>query len=105
MLCDRLGLLASYVAGTCVRGAHAHHAWNTMILDRDVVVVDVVHSPGALYSDGTDEARRYKRIDEFAFASLASTFAKRGGPLPQGTLIDTTSAKAYADELFPTGAR
>lgn len=69
------------------------------------MVVDLLHAPGALYVAQSDEARRYKRIDEFAFSSLASTFVKRSGPLPEGTLVDATSAKLYVDELFPTGAR
>ena len=100
VLCDKLGLQASYDMGACVRGAHAHHAWNTMILNRKVVLVDVVHAPGTLYPLDSDAARRYKRIDEFAFASLQSTFIKRTEPLPAGTAVDATSAKQYYDGLF-----
>ena len=47
---------------------------------------------------------RYKRIDEFAFSSLPSTFLKRAGPMPEGTAVDATSAKLHANDLFPTGA-
>lgn len=37
--CD--GLRCSLDVGLCIRGAHAHHAWNTMLIDGEVVVVDV----------------------------------------------------------------
>ena len=75
-----------------------------MIVDGAVVVVDLIHQPGALYPNSSDEARQYKRIDEYAFSSLPSTFIKRVGPMPEGTVVDATSAKHYANELFPTGA-
>jgi hypothetical protein len=100
VLCDKLGLQASYDMGACVRGAHAHHAWNTMILNRKEVLVDVMHAPGTLHPLGSDAARRYMRIDEFAFASLQSTYIKRTEPLPAGTAVDATSAKQYYDGLF-----
>ncbi|KOO21174.1 armadillo repeat-containing protein 3-like protein [Chrysochromulina tobinii] len=100
VLCDKLGLQASYEMGACVRGAHAHHAWNTMILNRKEVLVDVMHAPGTLHPLGSDAARRYMRIDEFAFASLQSTYIKRTEPLPAGTAVDATSAKQYYDGLF-----
>ena len=37
-----------------------------------LVVVDLLHAPGALYADDSTEARRYQRVDEFAFSSLAA---------------------------------
>ena len=104
VLCDRSGLMASYQSGLCTRGAHAHHCWNSMIVDGAYCVVDLMHEPGAVYPEGSDAARRYMRVDEFAFASLQSTFAKRTGPMPAGTAVDATSAKRHANELFPTGA-
>ena len=104
VLCDRCGIPVSYDSGRCTRGAHAYHSWNTMIVDGAVVVVDLIHQPGALYPNSSDEARQYKRIDEYAFSSLPSTFIKRVGPMPEGTVVDATSAKHYANELFPTGA-
>jgi len=74
VLADRCeGLRCSLDVGQCIRGAHAHHAWNTMLVDDDVVVVDLVHAPGAFYAEGSDAARRYKRIGEYAFSSLASS--------------------------------
>jgi len=73
-LADRAGLMASLQMGACIRGAHAHHAWNTMILDGAVVVVDLVHAPGEFYAEGSDAARRYTRVGEFAFSSLTSNF-------------------------------
>jgi len=103
VLCDHLGIMCSYDAGTCLRGAHAYHAWNTLILNGEVVVVDVTHNPGAFYPEASDEARQYKRIDEYAFSSLQSTFIKRTVPLAPG-LVDATSAKQHGNELFPTGA-
>jgi len=82
-LVDATGAAAcSLVMGACVRGAHAHHAWNMMILDGAEVVVDLLHAPGELYSEGSDAARRYQRIDEHAFASLTadgSVYGARGG--------------------------
>ena len=72
VLADRAGLNASLETGTCIRGAHAHHAWNTMILDGKVVVIDLLHAPGECYEEGSDAARRYQRIGEFAFSSLAT---------------------------------
>jgi len=103
VLCDRVGVMCSYKVGKPMRGAHAHHAWNTVIVDGEEVVVDLIHMPGTFYPDYSDEARRYMRIDEFAFASLQSTFIKRLGPLPDGQ-VDATSAKEHANALFPTGA-
>ena len=75
VLADRAGLKASLEMGTCVRGAHAHHAWNTMIVNGKVVVVDLLHTPGECYEEGSDAARRYQRIGEFAFCSLATRMA------------------------------
>ena len=72
VLADRAGLKASLEMGKCIHGAHAHHAWNSMILDGKVVVVDLLHAPGECYEEGSDAARRYQRIGEFAFSSLAT---------------------------------
>ena len=33
----------------------------------------MLHTPGELYPEQADAARRYKRIDEFAFSSLAAS--------------------------------
>ena len=72
VLADRVSLPAALHTGKCLNGAHAHHSWATMLLDGKVQVVDLLHAPGSLYADGTDSARRYMRVDEFAFSSLAS---------------------------------
>ena len=79
-LADRLGVPCALKMGACVRGAHAHHAWNLVVVPKAAdahawVVVDLLHDVGALLPDGSNEARRYKRVDEFAFASLGSTRA------------------------------
>ena len=79
-LADRLGVPCTLKMGACVRGAHAHHAWNLVVVPKAAdahawVVVDLLHDVGALLPDGSNEARRYKRVDEFAFASLGSTRA------------------------------
>lgn len=72
-LADRTGMIqVGLQMGACRRGAHAYHAWNTMIVDGMEVVVDVLHAPGEFYPEGSDAARRYKRIDEHAFSSLTS---------------------------------
>ena len=72
-LCDAVGLPCGYHMGKCLRGAHAFHAWNTVVAGGDTLVVDVLHTPGELYPEQADAARRYKRIDEFAFSSLAAS--------------------------------
>lgn len=71
-LADRTGLATSLNVGACIRGAHAHHAWNTMIVDGQVVVVDLMHAPGEFYAELTDMARRYMRVGEYAFSSLTT---------------------------------
>jgi hypothetical protein len=68
-----VGLPASYRMGACLRGAHKQHAWNTIVAEGQVLVVDVLHEPGQLYPEDGGEARQYKRIDEFAFSSLAAS--------------------------------
>jgi len=68
-----VGLPASYRMGVCLRGAHKQHAWNTVVAEGQVLVVDVLHEPGQLYPEEGGEARQYKRIDEFAFSSLAAS--------------------------------
>ena len=70
---DAVGLPCGYHMGKCLRGAHAFHAWNTVVAGGDTLVVDVLHTPGELYPEQADAARRYKRIDEFAFSSLAAS--------------------------------
>ena len=87
-LADRLGVPCTLKMGACVRGAHAHHAWNLVVVPKAAdahawVVVDLLHDVGALLPDGSNEARRYKRVDEFAFASLARR-APRHVPPPPG---------------------
>jgi len=72
-LADAVGLPASYHMGACTRGAHKQHAWNTVVAEGQVLVVDVLHEPGQLYPEEADAARQYKRIDEFAFSSLAAS--------------------------------
>lgn len=72
-LADRIGLPVGFQFGRCLRGAHAHHAWNVFIRGDVVVIVDVLHAPGQLYDEGSREALWYKREEHFAFASLAST--------------------------------
>ena len=67
-----------FAMGACVRGAHAHHAWNAVVVPKAAdshawVIVDLMHDVGVLLAEGSDEARRYQRVDEFAFASLGST--------------------------------
>ena len=69
-LADCVGLPCGITVGSCVRGAHAHHAWATVRDGDEVLVVDLVHSPGELYEEGSDAARRYQRVDEFSFSSL-----------------------------------
>ena len=79
-LADATGLIrCSLETGKCIRGAHAHHAWNLMIVDEQEVVVDVLHAPGEFYPEGSDAARRYKRVDEHAFSSLTYGFEGVGG--------------------------
>lgn len=72
-LADRVGLAVGLHMGKCLRGAHAHHSWNSMVSEGKVLVVDVLHSPGMLYEDGTDAALKYKREHQYAFSSLTST--------------------------------
>ena len=72
VLADRVGLPAALHTGNCLRGAHAHHAWATILVDGVISVVDLLHAPGSMYADSSDAARRYRRHDEFAFSSLAS---------------------------------
>jgi len=72
-LADRTGAVpCSLTLGKCIRGAHAHHAWNVLLIGDQEVVVDLCHAPGAIYADASDAARKYKRIDEHAFASLTA---------------------------------
>lgn len=70
-LCDQVGLECGLHRSRHVRGAHVGHAWNTVYVEFDkVVVVDLMHSVGAMYPDGSDEARRYARMGAFAFSTL-----------------------------------
>jgi hypothetical protein len=69
----QVGLPASYRMSVCLRGAHKQHAWNTVVVEGQVLVVDVLHEPGQLYPEEGGEARQYKRIDEFAFSSLTAS--------------------------------
>ena len=73
VLADAVGLPCTYQMGKCLRGAHKQHAWNTIVAEGQVLVVDVLHEPGQLYPEDGGEARQYKRIDEFAFSSLAAS--------------------------------
>lgn len=72
-LADRIALPVGLHMGKCVHGAHAHHAWNTLNYKGKTVIVDLLHSPGELYEDESREALQYKRIEQYAFSSLAST--------------------------------
>ena len=58
-------------------GPHAHHAWASVVVDSRVAIVDLLHNPGELLPDGSDAARRYQRVWEHAFSSLAATRATR----------------------------
>ena len=71
-LADRAGLVSALQMGRALRGAHAHHAWNVVVVDGGLAVVDLLHEVGSFYPEGSDGARRYMRVDEFAFSSLGS---------------------------------
>ena len=45
---------------------------NVMVLGGTEIVIDLMHAPGEFYAEGSDAARRYKRVDEHAFASLTA---------------------------------
>ena len=72
-LADRVGISVGLETSRCLRGAHANHSWNMFIDQGTVAVIDVLHAPGSLYTEGSDEAMRYKRVEQYAFASLTST--------------------------------
>mmetsp|Transcript_42340 Transcript_42340/g.74499 ORF Transcript_42340/g.74499 Transcript_42340/m.74499 type:complete len:116 (-) Transcript_42340:303-650(-) len=72
-LADRVGLSVGLHVGKCLRGAHAHHSWNSFIDEGKLTIVDVLHSPGEMYEDGSERSLQYKRIDQYAFSSLVST--------------------------------
>lgn len=74
-LADSCGLDCGLSLGRCVNGAHAHHAWASVVVDSRVAIVDLLHNPGELLPDGSDAARRYQRVWEHAFSSLAASRA------------------------------
>ena len=41
VLADRTGIDAALHTGRCLKGAHAHHAWCTILIDGVVSVVDL----------------------------------------------------------------
>eukprot|EP00962_Isochrysis_galbana_P004597 scaffold1250_cov106-Isochrysis_galbana.AAC.5 len=70
---DRCGLPCGLRVGRCVSGAHAHHAWATVVAGDGLAVVDLLHSPGALLPAESEAAQRYQRVGQYAFSSLASS--------------------------------
>ena len=64
------------MAGAHVRGAHEQHSHVVALLPLSQrgrharVVVDVLHEPGELIDEASDEANRYCRVGTHAYASL-----------------------------------
>jgi hypothetical protein len=72
-LADRCGLPCGLRVGRCVSGAHAHHAWATVVAGGGLAVVDLLHSTGELLPAESEAAQRYQRVGQYAFSSLASS--------------------------------
>eukprot|EP00656_Telonema_subtile_P002352 TRINITY_DN11037_c0_g5_i1.p1 TRINITY_DN11037_c0_g5~~TRINITY_DN11037_c0_g5_i1.p1 ORF type:complete len:897 (-),score=225.35 TRINITY_DN11037_c0_g5_i1:34-2724(-) len=71
ILCDCCDLDCSLERGPFKRGAHAFHSWNVVTTEnQQKFVVDLVFAPGAVYAEGSEEARQYQCRDEYAFSSL-----------------------------------
>lgn len=71
ILCDYCDVDCSLERGPFKRGAHAFHSWNVVTTETEQkFVVDLVFAPGAVYLEGTEEARQYQCRDEYAFSSL-----------------------------------
>ena len=45
---------------------------NAVVINGTLGIIDLLHAPGSVFAEGSEDARRYQRIDEFAFSSLAS---------------------------------
>jgi len=70
-ICDQIGIECRLHRARHIRGAHVGHAWNSVYLNDDTpYVVDLMHEVGAVFPDGSTEARRYARFDMFAFVAL-----------------------------------
>jgi len=71
LLCDYCDVDCSLERGPFKRGAHAFHSWNGVTTENnEKFIVDLVFAPGAVYLEGTEEARQYQCRDEYAFSSL-----------------------------------
>jgi hypothetical protein len=70
-LSDQVGIECKLQRSRHVRGAHIGHAWNFVYTEFDKgFVVDLMHSVGALYPEGSVDANKYARLDAFAFSTL-----------------------------------
>jgi hypothetical protein len=70
-LADQVGIECKLQRSRHVRGAHVGHAWNLVHTEFDkVFVVDLMHSVGNLYPEGSTDANKYARLDAFAFSTL-----------------------------------